>query len=210
MIDSKLSAMKEISARIDMIYSRQQEVVIGKRNINCLSCNGGLVEPELTSITGKDGRVYKGKSPNRTRPTSLDREEKQFGTLLSLKWDHLRTSPVRGEKQEGANETAKTQNEIVIKLAGVGDSIAKRGSSQIMNNSNSVRNSAENQMIFFKQLQPIELKEYQNLMHTVDDESSVLKAKQSSHPVFSPFAPSHDKTQTFENTPKREQMLDLT
>jgi hypothetical protein len=136
--------------------------VIGKRNINCLSCNGGLVEPELFSVKGTDGKVYKGKSPQRTRPTSLENDEKQFGTLLSLKWDHLKRSPDQTEKRERIKQDlGQTHNEIVIKMAGLSDSIAKRASSLVLNNpSSALRNSAENQMIIFKPLQPIELQEY--------------------------------------------------
>lgn len=72
-----------------MIYHRQQEVVIGKRNINCLSCNGGLVEPEDTSAIGKNGRVYKGNaSPKRLSPEA----EKRADKMLKMRWEFARRS----------------------------------------------------------------------------------------------------------------------
>jgi hypothetical protein len=46
---------------MDVIYTRQQEVNIGKRNINCLSCSN---EPVNTDIIGKHGKVYVGTHTN--------------------------------------------------------------------------------------------------------------------------------------------------
>jgi len=51
-----------------MIYDRQKEVTIGKRNVNCLSC---AKEPKSDNNIGKDGRIYRGVnkdlSPEKTK-----------------------------------------------------------------------------------------------------------------------------------------------
>eukprot|EP00347_Sterkiella_histriomuscorum_P003679 403363358 len=47
--------------QIQDIHSRQQEVLIGKRNVNCLSC---AQDPPETSIQGKDGIIYRNASLN--------------------------------------------------------------------------------------------------------------------------------------------------
>ena len=57
-------ANRKIEAKIDVIYDRQREVTIGKRNINCLSC---AAEPEKTALQGRDGQVYRGVSPQKTQ-----------------------------------------------------------------------------------------------------------------------------------------------
>ena len=56
-------ANQQIEAKIDLIYDRQREVTIGKRNINCLSC---AAEPEKRAVKGRDGQVYRGVSPQKT------------------------------------------------------------------------------------------------------------------------------------------------
>jgi hypothetical protein len=68
-----------------MIHSRQQEVVIGKRNINCLSCHGGLLEPEKSVVLGRNGRVYKG-SPKHASPLrhTVDRLIVKQDTIAAL------------------------------------------------------------------------------------------------------------------------------
>ena len=43
--------------RLDEIYDRQKEVIIGKRNTNCLSC---AKEPPQKHGYGNDGRIYRG------------------------------------------------------------------------------------------------------------------------------------------------------
>jgi hypothetical protein len=61
LLNSKDVTFQQINDKIDVIYSRQQEVVIGKRNVNCLSCTGGQTEPVTNVVTGTDGKVYKGR-----------------------------------------------------------------------------------------------------------------------------------------------------
>ena len=69
---------------------------IGKRNIGCLSCS---VEPERRAATGKDGKVYRGKSPIKreedkmmeranSRGSSEGKREKRK-KLLAMKWDNI-------------------------------------------------------------------------------------------------------------------------
>jgi hypothetical protein len=41
--------------RLDLIYDRQAEVRIGKRNTNCLSC---AEEPKNANLIGLNGKVY--------------------------------------------------------------------------------------------------------------------------------------------------------
>lgn len=41
--------------QINSIYDRQKEVIIGKRNVNCLSC---AKEPNNKHGSGRDGRIY--------------------------------------------------------------------------------------------------------------------------------------------------------
>ena len=48
---------EDILLKLHQVFDRQKEVVIGKRNINCLSCKE---EPEKDTVPGFDGRVYKG------------------------------------------------------------------------------------------------------------------------------------------------------
>ena len=85
----------DINNRIDQIYLRQQEVVIGKRNVNCLSCNGGVTEPVNQNVKGQDGKVYRGTSLDKTAnnsPTRGENEESGKKQFLNLKWDHIGVS----------------------------------------------------------------------------------------------------------------------
>ena len=43
--------------RLDLIYDRQAEVIVGKRNTNCLSC---AEEPKNANLIGINGKVYQG------------------------------------------------------------------------------------------------------------------------------------------------------
>jgi hypothetical protein len=47
----------DIHDKIDTIFARQQEVNLGKRNVNCLSCG---LEPKNVELEGRDGQVYVG------------------------------------------------------------------------------------------------------------------------------------------------------
>ena len=85
---------QEIEEKISLIYDRQKEVNIGKRNINCLSCS---VEPAQRDLKGKDGNVYKGtnsRSPStgiaiEARTRSGSNEKRQGKGLLNLNWDNI-------------------------------------------------------------------------------------------------------------------------
>ena len=89
-------ANQKIEAKIDVVYDRQREVTIGKRNINCLSC---AVEPERRAVQGRDGQVYRGVSPqktqeeqmmeSRTRPGGSSESKIRGSKLLNLKWDAI-------------------------------------------------------------------------------------------------------------------------
>ena len=74
--------------QIDNIYTRQKEVLIGKRNVNCMSCSN---EPNKGHGAGVDGRVYHGliitkeTSPNRNGSEDQAAARK----LLNMKWDHI-------------------------------------------------------------------------------------------------------------------------
>ena len=101
-LDREEKNLYGINDRIDRIYQRQQEVVIGKRNVNCLSCYGGLIEPDQNATIGTDGKVYRGRvmSPSKSRSPSVDKSEKKYSsTLLNLKWEYLKSSP-RAKKME--------------------------------------------------------------------------------------------------------------
>ena len=81
---------QEIEDRINELYDRQKEVIIGKRNVNCLSCSK---EPKYGHVQGSDGKIYKG-SPVQTtaeKPEERKDEEKQLQPkkLLAMKWDHI-------------------------------------------------------------------------------------------------------------------------
>ncbi|CDW76177.1 UNKNOWN [Stylonychia lemnae] len=45
--------------KMDEIHQRQQEVLIGKRNVNCLSC---AQDPSEKQMQGKDGKIYRNVS----------------------------------------------------------------------------------------------------------------------------------------------------
>jgi len=92
-VEERNSELEEIYAMIDVIYGRQKEVVIGKRNINCLSCAGGTTEPEFNTVAGADGKIYRG-TPARNRPASIpsnngESTNDRNTTLLSMKWEHI-------------------------------------------------------------------------------------------------------------------------
>lgn len=78
---------EELENRLEEIYDRQKEVVIGKRNVNCLSCS---VEPENLLSQGQDGKVYKN-SPSKERKANLLREQnlnsnRSKRQLLNMNW----------------------------------------------------------------------------------------------------------------------------
>jgi hypothetical protein len=53
---NKVRTLKhDLQSQIDTIYMRQREVVIGKRNVNCLVCSE---EPVNSAVIGKNGKVY--------------------------------------------------------------------------------------------------------------------------------------------------------
>ena len=87
---------QEIEDKINYIYDRQKEVVIGKRNVNCLSC---AEEPENRTMQGTDGKIYRGTSPpineqdkimqkRSPRVLSEDKGNKNKH-LLNMKWDNI-------------------------------------------------------------------------------------------------------------------------
>ena len=88
-LNSKDNSMREINDKIEAIYMRQQEVVIGKRNVNCLSCAGGTLEPIPKEVKGTDGKVYRGiHSPNKTRGNSIEKDNNDSPKkLLDMKKD---------------------------------------------------------------------------------------------------------------------------
>ena len=87
---------KELEEKIDYIYERQREVTIGKRNINCLSCSE---EPENRAMPGTDGKVYRGKSPEKRAEDKMMERTRSRGSsegkksktkqLLNMKWDNI-------------------------------------------------------------------------------------------------------------------------
>lgn len=80
---------QEIEDRINELYDRQKEVMIGKRNVNCLSCSK---EPGYGQIQGSDGKIYKGSPPRTNEKTERKVEENQQDKpkkLLAMKWDHI-------------------------------------------------------------------------------------------------------------------------
>ena len=89
-------ANQQIEAKIDLIYDRQKEVTIGKRNTNCLSC---AVEPARRAVQGRDGQVYRGLSPGKTRAEQVmesgarasgsSDSRARASKLLNLKWDSI-------------------------------------------------------------------------------------------------------------------------
>ena len=89
-------ANAQIEEKINVIYDRQKEVTIGKRNINCLSCS---VEPRRREVKGNDGQVYRGVSPDKTRAEIMmesraksggsGNSRKHSSKLLNLKWDKI-------------------------------------------------------------------------------------------------------------------------
>ena len=66
-------ANEQIEEKIAVIYDRQKEVTIGKRNINCLSCSE---EPARTALQGSDGRVYRAASPVKTKEERMMEESR--------------------------------------------------------------------------------------------------------------------------------------
>jgi hypothetical protein len=50
--------LQELKRRFLLIFDRQNEVNIGKRNVNCLSC---ATQPLNEIFTANDGKVYKGR-----------------------------------------------------------------------------------------------------------------------------------------------------
>lgn len=45
-------------------------MLIGKRNLNCLSC--GKQEPPLQAVVGNDGRIYKASGIKHAKDTTID------------------------------------------------------------------------------------------------------------------------------------------
>ena len=87
---------KQMEEKLNVIYDRQKEVAIGKRNINCLSC---AAEPERRAVQGNDGQVYLGVSPEKTKETVMMESKARSGgspdnrirshKLLDLRWDNI-------------------------------------------------------------------------------------------------------------------------
>lgn len=65
-LDRVLEAVNLLSetlqVKIQQMEESSKEVLIGKRNVNCLSCAG---EPKDTTGVGSDGRLYRGLSNER-------------------------------------------------------------------------------------------------------------------------------------------------
>jgi len=63
-------------------------VLIGKRNVNCLSC---AKEPGRGNGTGKDGRIYHNthKKDGENDGDGLNAKDKAAKKLLNMKWDHI-------------------------------------------------------------------------------------------------------------------------
>ena len=86
----------------------------------------------------------------------------------------------------------------------------KRDSSFMLqkNASSIMRTSQDKDVQLFQPIQPIEIKEYHNLLGQVEDES--YATKQQSNQIMSPFVQSND-LKTHENTTThRDQMTDMT
>ena len=70
------TAINRMHAVMLELQEASKEVMLGKRNLNCLSCGikegqtvtGGQAPPSYSQIWGKDGRVYRGmgSTPNIT------------------------------------------------------------------------------------------------------------------------------------------------
>ena len=78
--------------QINQIYDRQKEVLVGKRNVNCLSC---AKEPGQKHGSGSDGRLYHGMQ-NKNKDGSPkkggiddDSDKTAAKKLLNMKWDNI-------------------------------------------------------------------------------------------------------------------------
>ena len=84
--DNKTVAeLEELKRRFLLIFDRQQEVNIGKRNVNCLSCSE---QPNNAQFHGNDGKQYKGKLVDASG-RKINQNEESNPELLQMRWDHL-------------------------------------------------------------------------------------------------------------------------
>lgn len=80
--DRKVAAeLDELKRRFLVIFDRQQEVIIGKRNVNCLSCSE---QPHNDFTVADDQKVYKGRPERAKTPNEFNN-----CSLLQMRWDHL-------------------------------------------------------------------------------------------------------------------------
>lgn len=75
-----IAELNELKRRFLVIFERQQEVNIGKRNINCLSCGEMPINDQFV---GSDKRMYRGRlSPKQELKTTAETQATKESELL--------------------------------------------------------------------------------------------------------------------------------
>lgn len=59
-LSSTLKSFSKINTKVELLSEINRDILVGKRNTNCISCAKGLEEKyePVKHVTGKDGKLY--------------------------------------------------------------------------------------------------------------------------------------------------------